>query len=156
MIYPQDIMDALAEQIRGKFPGEPVYLNREPSGFQRPSTLVALGKCAGQADMGFGVVELRPVVAITAFTEVDEYHHSHLQELNRRQMVLTGLLLPGYVQVQDRAPKVVKLEMESGWDFATVAATFSVTLDREDFISLEQAPVAQTVGMAFQVQDERR
>lgn len=156
MIYPQDIMDALAALIRDKFPREEVYMDRVPVDFKRPSTLVALGKCAGQADMGFGVVELRPVVAITAFTEVDEYHHSHLQELNRRQMVLTGLLLPGYVQVQDRAPKVVKLELESGWDFATVAATFSVTLDREDFISLEQAPVAQTVGMAFQVQDERR
>lgn len=157
MIYPQDIMDALAAAIRGKFPGEEVCMDRVPVDFQRPSTLVELGQpWKTDIHMGTQAIELRPVITMTTFVVVDEYHHSHLRELNRRQMVLTGLLLPGYVQVQDRAPKVVKLELESGWDFATVAATFSVTLDREDFISLEQAPVAQTVGMAFQVQDERR
>ena len=143
MIYPQDIMDALAELIRDKFPGEEVYMDRAPVDFKRPSTLVELGQCKTDIHMGTQAVELRPVVLITTFVVVDEYHNSHLRELNRRQMVLTGLLLPGYLRVQDRAPKVAGLELEGGWDYATAKATFSYTLSRADFETIPQAPVME-------------
>nr|WP_325303065.1 hypothetical protein [uncultured Dysosmobacter sp.] len=144
MIYPQDIMDALAALIRDKFPGEEVYMDRVPVDFKRPSTLVELGQpWKTDIHMGTQAIELRPVITMTTFVVVDEYHHSHLRELNRRQMVLTGLLLPGYIRVQDRAPKVVGLELEGGWDFAAAKATFSYTLSRADFETIPQAPVME-------------
>ena len=42
MVTPNDILDALEALVEEKFPGEPVYRERTPSGFQRPSTLIIL------------------------------------------------------------------------------------------------------------------
>ena len=49
-------------------------------------------------------MELRPQFTLTTFTEVDAFHQQNDQELTRRQMILLGLFLPGYVKVKDRAP----------------------------------------------------
>ena len=149
MLSPQDILDQLKELVQEKFPGEPVYMDRTPDSFERPSTLIALGKCTGNADMAPGIVELLPVITLTTFTTVDAYHHSHMRELNNRQMILTGILLPGYIKVEDRSPKVKGLALESGYDFATVAVTFSLTLDRDDFMELEQAPMMEHLSFNF-------
>ena len=140
MITPNNILGALAELVKGKFPGEAVYENLCPQGFTRPCTLIELDGCEGDAGFGTGIVELRPVFTMTTFVPVDEYHHSHLEELHRRQMVLTGLLLPGFIKVQDRAPKIVKLKLASGYECDTVTITFSYTLTRKDFLDMEQHP----------------
>lgn len=147
MLYPQDIIDALAALAEEKFPGEPVYLDRLPNGFQRPSTYISLGKFTGDAQFSPAVVALYPVVNLTVFAEADAYGMSVQRELNRRQMVLAGLLLPGYIRVGDRAPRVEKLELEGGVDFASVTAQFAYTLDRADFMELEEAEVMRAVSI---------
>lgn len=149
MIAPQDILDRLKELVQEKFPGEPVYMDKVPDSFDRPSNLIALGKCSGNAEMAPGIVELTPVITLTTFATVDAYHNSHMRELNNRQMILTGILLPGYIKVKDRAPKVKGLALESGYDFASVTVTFSVTLDRDDFMELEQAPMAEHLSIHY-------
>ena len=151
MVTPNDILDALEALVREKFPEEEVYRERVPSGFQRPSTLIILEPFEGDANFGTGVVELRPVFTLTTFVEVDEYHHSHLRALHQRQMVLTGLFMPGYIRVKDpadpkgkgRAPKVTGLKLAGGYDYDTVTVTFSLTLSRADFMEAETAPMME-------------
>ena len=137
MITPNDILEAIAAKIREKFPGEELYLEYIPQKFQRPSNLVVLESCAGDVGWGTAAVELRPVYSITTFVPVDEYHHSHLAALHLRQMVLTGLFLPGYLRVGDRAPKVQQLNLEGNYDSDSLRVRFQLTLSRGDFEALE-------------------
>ena len=151
MVTPNDIMDELEALVEEKFPGEAIYRNLAPQGFTRPSNLIVLDQCEGDAQFGTGVVELRPQFTLTTFTEVDKHHHSHLAELHRRQMVLTGLFMPGYIRVKDpadpkgkgRAPKVTALKLAGGYDYDTVTITFSLTLNRADFLEAETAPMME-------------
>lgn len=141
MITPNDIADRLEALIREKFPGEEVYRELCPQGFARPCSLIVLDGCTGVVGYGTQIVEFRPTFTMTTFVTVDEYHHSHLAELHRRQMILTGLLLPGYIRVGDRAPKVADdIQMTGGYDYDTVTVTFSYTLSRQDFEEIEQKP----------------
>jgi hypothetical protein len=153
MLAPQDIMDRLGELVVEKFPGEAVYFDRTPSGFTRPSTLIALGKYTGQTGFSSGDVLLEPVIHLTTFCVVDEYHDSHLRELNHRLMVLTGILLPGYIKVSGRAPKVSGLEMDAEYDYATIAAKFSYTLSRAEFEELAPIEAAQNLSITFEAKE---
>ena len=86
-------------------------------------------------------MELRPQLTLTTFVKVDSYHQQDTQELTRRQMILMGLFLPGYIKVKDRAPHVLdEGEMENGLDFAAITVTLSYTLDRREFMELQQLP----------------
>jgi hypothetical protein len=153
MLTPQDIMDRLGELIAEKFPGEEIYWNMTPQGFDRPSTLIALGKYTGKAGFSSGDVLLEPVISLTTFSPVNDYHQSELRELNHRLMVLTGLLLPGYVKVGKRAPKVEALELEGGVDYATVSAKFSYTLARAEFEALDPIPTAEHLNITFKAEE---
>lgn len=141
MITNNDIADAVAALVEKKFPGEPVYRGYTPAGFQRPSTLVEISGGKIYPNFGCGTVELRPQLTLTTFVEVDPYHQQDDQKLTRRQMILLGLFLLGYVKVKDRAPHVLdEGEMENGLDFAAITVTLSYTLDRQEFMELEAAP----------------
>lgn len=141
MITNNDIADAIAALVEKAFPGEPVYRGYTPAGFQRPSALVEISGGKIYPNFGCGTVELRPQVTLTTFVEVDPYHQQDDQELTRRQMILLGLFLPGYVKVKDRAPHVLdEGEMENGLDFAAITVTLSYTLGRQEFMELEAAP----------------
>ena len=152
MITNNDIADAVAALVAEKFPGEPVYRDYTPTGFQRPSTLVEVSGGKIYPNFGCGTVELRPQITLTTFTEVDPYHQQDDQKLTRRQMTLLGLFLPGYVKVKDRAPHVLdEGEMENGLDYAAVTVTLSYTLDRQEFMELEQAPDMGTLHIKQEV-----
>lgn len=126
--------------MKKAFPGEPVYRGYTPTGFQRPSTLLEIAGGKFYPNAACGSVELRPRVQLTIFVETDSYHQpKEDQELTRRQMILLGLFLPGYVKVKDRAPHVLdEGELENGLDFASITATLSYTLDRSEFMELQR------------------
>lgn len=152
MITNNDIADAVAALVAEKFPGEPVYRDYTPTGFQRPSNLVEISGGKIYPNFGCGTVELRPQITLTTFTVVDPYHQQDDQELTRRQMTLLGLFLPGYVKVRDRAPHVLdEGEMENGLDFAAVTVTLSYTLGRQEFMELEQEPDMGTLHIRQEV-----
>lgn len=152
MITNNDIADAVAALVAEKFPGEPVYRDYTPTGFQRPSNLVEISGGKLYPNFGCGTVELRPQITLTTFTEVDPYHQQDDQELTRRQMTLLGLFLPGYVKVKDRAPHVLdEGEMENGLDFAAVTVTLSYTLGRQEFMEIQQAPDMGTLHIRQEV-----
>lgn len=141
MITNNDIAAAIAALVEEAFPGEPLYRDYTPTGFQRPSNLVELSGGKVYPNFGCGTVELCPQVTLTTFTPADPYHQQDDQELTRRQMTLLGLFLPGYIRVKDRAPHVLdEGEMENGLDFAAVTVTLSYTLDRSEFMEAQQLP----------------
>lgn len=105
MITNNDIADAIAALVEKAFPGEKLYRDFTPSGFERPSNLLEISGGKFYPNAACGAVELRPQFTLTTFVEVDPYHQQDDQELTRRQMTLLGLFLPGYVKVRDRAPR---------------------------------------------------
>ena len=152
MITNNDIKDAIAALVKGAFPGEPVYLDFTPAGFQRPSNLVEISGGKFYPNAACGAVELRPKFTLTTFVEADQYHQQDTGELTRRQMTLLGLFLPGYIKVKDRAPHVLdEGEMESGLDFAAVTVTLSYILDRSEFMELQQAGDMATLHLRTEV-----
>lgn len=152
MLTPQDIMERLKEMVEEAFPGEAVYLDLVTSESQRPSTLIALEEYEGEVHFSTGGVELRPVITMTTFVEVDEYHHSHLAELHRRQARLVGLLLSGYIRIGDRAPKIAKpIKLGGGYDYDTVTVTFGYTLSRKDFLAQAQVPLMERLQIREEV-----
>ena len=103
-------------------------------------------------NFGCGTVEIRPQLTLTTFVAVDPYHQQDDQELTRRQMILLGLFLPGYVKVKDRAPHVLdEGEMENGLDFAAVTVTLSYTLGRQEFMEIQQPPDMGTLHIKQEV-----
>lgn len=151
MLTPNDIGDRLEELVKERFSGEPVYREMIPSDFERPSTFLELEGCGTEVNFGTQIVTLRPLLALTTFVEVDEYYHSHLKEIHRRQFLLLGLLLPGFLKIGDRAPKVKQLAAESGCDFGTVRARFEYTLDRREFMELEEQQAMLTLHLREEI-----
>ena len=152
MITNNDILDAIAALVEKAFPGEPVYRDFTPADFQRPSNLVELSGGTFFPNLTCGAVELRPQVTLTTFTKTDPSHQQDTSELTRRQMLLMGLFLPGYVKVKDRAPHVLdEGKLANGLDFAAVTVTFSYVLGREEFMELQRLPDMGTLYIRQEV-----
>ncbi len=152
MITNNDIADAIQALVEKEFPGEPLYRDYTPAGFQRPSTLLEVSGGKFYPNASCGAVEVRPQFTLTTFVPVDEYHQQDDSELTRRQMRLMGLFLPGYVKVKDRAPHVLdEGEMENGLDFAAITVALSYTLDRREFMELQRAQDMGTLHIRQEV-----
>ncbi len=141
MITNNDIADAVAKLMEEAFPGEKLYRDFVPTGFERPSNLLQLLDGKAHPNFSCGMVEIRPRFMLSTFVPVDPYDHGDAMELTRRQMLLMGLFLPGYIKVKDRAPHVLdEMELENDLDAASIIVPFSYTLDRQDFMELQQQP----------------
>ena len=151
MITNNDIADAIAALVEKEFPGEKLYRDFTPTGFERPSNLVEISGGKFFPNASCGAVELRPQLTLTTFVKVDSYHQQDAQELTRRQMILMGLFLPGYIKVKDRAPHVLEGEMENGLDYAAITVTLSYILDRCEFMELQQLPDMGTLHIRQEV-----
>lgn len=153
MITNNDIADAIAALVEKAFPGEPVYRDYAPTGFQRPSNLVEITGGKFYPNASCGAVELRPRVTLTTFVEVDSYHQPKQgQDLTARQMRLMGLFFPGFIKVKDRAPHVLdEGEMENGLDYAAITVPLSYVLDRNEFMELQRAEDMGTLHIRQEV-----
>lgn len=141
MICNNDIADAIAALVEQAFPGEKLYRDFVPSGFERPSNLIQLLDGKAYPNFSCGTVDIRPRFLLSTFVTVDPYDHGDAMELTRRQMTLMGLFLPGYIKVKDRAPHVLdEMELENDLDAASLIVPFSYTLDRRDFMEIKQLP----------------
>jgi len=141
MITNNDIADAIAALVEEVFPGEKLYRDFVPTGFERPSNLLQLLDGKAYPNFSCGSVELRPRFMLSTFVPVDPYDHGETMELVRRQMILMGLFLPGYIKVKDRAPHVLdEMEFENDLDAASVIVPFSYTLSRQEFMEIQQLP----------------
>lgn len=129
MLTPKEIMDAVQELLEERFPEEKVYRNLTPTGFSRPSWLIYLGPIA-MLDASAGCLEVRASMKVTAFVTVDEYHNSHMDELQRRMMAVQELFAVEGLRVSDRVLHVVGNTGESQFDFAEVTVTLHYQDDR--------------------------
>lgn len=152
MITNNDIADALGALVEQAFPGEKLYWDFVPTGFERPSSLIQMLDGKAHPNFSCGSVEIRPRFMLSTFVPVDAYNHGDSMELTRRQMLLLGLFLPGYVRVKDRAPHVLdEILMESDLDAASIIVPFSYILSREEFMELTQRPDMGTLHIRQEV-----
>lgn len=155
MLTPQNIMDRLTELIKDQFPGEAVYAERVPDNFARPSTYVELVSSRGNFGFGPSAVEIMPVIKVTIFSKVDDYRNSDPHELHDRLMTIIGVLIPGYIKVGARAPKIQDVTFEVGLDYAVLTTSWRYALDRSEFIRKEQVPPAEHLNLTLHYNDRR-
>lgn len=149
MITTDDIMSSIKSALSQQFPGEPVYENRTPQKFKRPSNLVELlGIRLGGIKPG--AVTLLYTYRITDFTPVDGYHNSDMALLDTRTMAVVGWVFgAGYLKVGDRALKVVSVQTEHNFDFTETTAVLSVTFDRNEFEPSQTLPLMEQLKLSY-------
>lgn len=152
MITNNDLADAIAALVEQAFPGEKLYRDFVPSGFERPSNLIQMLDGKAFPDFSCWSMDIRPRFMLSTFVPVDPYDHGDAMELVRRQMSLLGLFLPGYIKVKDRAPHVQsEILMENDLDAASIIVPFSYTLSREEFMEIQQYPEMGTIHIRQEV-----
>lgn len=118
------IMARVKEIISAGFPGEPIFVDRLPKDFKRPSFALELQKEAF-ADLNIALVQKTVTVLVTGFVEVNAYYDSSREELNRRQDRLMELFAGPSIRVDDRHPTVTANKGTGAPDFCEVQVTFS-------------------------------
>ena len=122
---------------------EPVYVDRIPKDFQRPSFAVELQKTEYQ-DMNLMLVRKTATILITCFVEVDAYYDSSREELNRRQDTVMGLFARGCLDVEDRHPAAMAGRGQGNPDFSEVTLTVTWSDDRPGYAAPEEtAPLME-------------
>ena len=122
---------------------EPVYVDRLPKDFHRPSFAVELQKTEYQ-DMNLALVRKTATILITCFVEVDAYYDSSREELNRRQDTVMGLFARGCLDVEDRHPAAMAARGQGNPDFSEVALTVTWSDDRPGYTDPEEtAPLME-------------
>lgn len=129
MIAPKETMDAVAEVLEERFPGETVYRNLVPTGFTRPSFLLAYGPVKLK-DATCGTLDVETGLTITAFVTVDEYHNSHVDELHRRTAAVQELFAVEGLRVGDRVLHVVGNTGSVNFDYSEVQVLLRYRDDR--------------------------
>ncbi|MBE5056227.1 hypothetical protein INF37_09480 [Pseudoflavonifractor sp. DSM 107456] len=117
-------MARVKEIISAAFPGEPIFVDRLPKDFQRPSFALELQKEAF-ADLNIALVQKTVTVLVTGFVAVNAYYDSSREELNRRQDRLMELFAGPSIRVDDRHPTVTANKGTGAPDFCEVQVTFS-------------------------------
>ena len=90
MLSFSTITQAVQELVAERYPETPIYMNRVPVEFDRPSFLVELGPVE-MLDASYACLELKATVVVTAFVEADDYHNSHVPDLMQRMAVVQEL-----------------------------------------------------------------
>ena len=139
MLELNAILKAVAAAIQSAYPGQPVYWDRLPKDFKRPSFAMECQKDE-MADLNIALVRRTVTIQILCFIEVDSYHDSSREALNQRQETVMGLLGQGYLQVGDRALTVQANRGTGDPDWAEVVAVFSWTDERPGYQDPEAQP----------------
>lgn len=138
-----DIMNAVKTAIENTYPGEPVYLDRLPKDFQRPSFALEL-QTETLTDVNIGLVRHSVTVLVTCFVSVDAYSDSSREALNSRQSGILAIFGRGVLQVGDRTPSVAAAKGTGTPDFAEVTAVFSWTDTRPGYVDEDTAPESES------------
>ena len=149
IVTPNMVLAAVKEKLSEAFPGETVYENLAPVGFDRPSNMVELtGLKLDPLSLGGGAVNLQYQLKVTTYCQVDEVHDSHLPTLDLRCMTILGAFAAGYVKAGDRAPKVTACAANTDglYDYAEVLLTFTLAMDRSEFCPKEIMPLIENLN----------
>ena len=138
-MYLNDILQAVEACIQARYPGEPVYRDSLPKGFERPSFALECVK-EEQADVNIGLVRRSATVSVLCFVEVDAYGDSSREALNQRQEGILAIFGRGALAVGDRSIAVSARKGEGDPTMAAVSAVFAWTDARPGY----KDPEAQT------------
>lgn len=148
MLTPKEIVDAVAGLLEERFPGDPVYRNITPIGFQRPSSLVTY-TTQRMTDASYNAVEIEAGVSLVVFVAVDEYHNSHMDELVRRMSAAQELFAVEGLRVGDRVLHVTGNAGIPNFDYAEIAITLRYQDDRptqgQDWPLIEEVSINTTI-----------
>lgn len=131
-----DLMEAVEAELNRMYPGEPVYWDYLPKGFERPCFTLECPRTAG-ADMNAALVQREADILVTCLAEADAYGDSSRKELTRRQGAVLDLFAQGFLRVKDRAVKVKGEKGEQTPDTAGVTALFSWADERPGYADPE-------------------
>lgn len=123
------ILNGAKALLEERFPGDAVYTNVTPNGFQRPSFLIEFGEIH-MTDSSEETLRVTLPLVVTAFVAVDSYHNSDVEKLLTRMAAVQELFAISGLQIQDRVLHVVGNKAEYNWDFAEVTITLDYLDDR--------------------------
>ncbi len=130
----REIMAGVDASVKAVYADRPVYWNRKPKGFVRPSFLLEGGPLTS-AEMGGGQERNTAQVRLTCFTPVDAYGNSDSDDLLDTMEALRELFRGGYIQIEGRCPHVTEVSADYGLDYAEVTAKlefFEPSADRRN------------------------
>lgn len=116
-----NILEGVEAALAEQWPGAPVYRNRTPKNFARPSFLLEGGPVT-QEELGGSMEQFSARVRVTAFLPVDAYKNSDADALAARMSEMMALFAGGCVRIGDRCPHVTGLMGDYGFDYAEVSA----------------------------------
>lgn len=131
-----DLMEAVEAGLNRLYPGEPVYWDYLPKGFERPCFTLECPRTAG-TDMNAALVQREADILVTCLAKADAYGDSSRKELTRRQGEVLDLFAQGFLRVKDRAVKVKGEKGEQTPDMAAVTAQFSWADERPGYVDPE-------------------
>ena len=129
MLSFSTITQAVQELVAERYPETPIYMNRVPVEFDRPSFLVELGPVE-MLDADCACLELKVTVVVTAFVEADDYHNSHVPDLMQRMAVVQELFAVEGLRVEDWVLHVIANKGNCQFDYAEASVTFQYQDDR--------------------------
>ena len=122
MLTKTKITKAVNALLVRKYPDYTVYVNREPSTFERPSFLITAPRHTPRT-ANLAILEETVYITITCFAEVDSHGNSDADCLSELQEGVLGLFRAGHIPAEDRAVKVEASDGGQDFDRAWVDVT---------------------------------
>ncbi|MEA5136471.1 MAG: hypothetical protein VB035_10095 [Candidatus Fimivivens sp.] len=122
MLTKTKVIKAVNTLLVQPYPNYTVYLNREPSNFERPSFLIMAPRYTPRT-ANLAVLKETVYITITCFAEVDGHGSSDSDRLSALQEGVLALFRSGYIVVEDRAVKVEASDGGQDFDRAWVDVT---------------------------------
>ena len=138
LLETNDILRAVEAGLKKHYPGEPVYWNLLPKGFERPSFTLECTKDE-VADVNIGLVRRSVTVRVTCYVAVSEgYGDSDRVELNARMDAVLGLFGMGFCEVGGRKVQVSAMKGVGSPEVSEIAALFTWTDSRPGYQAPEE------------------
>lgn len=139
MLRINEILDAVEELMKERFPNSDAYRNLTPKDFKRPAFMVEMGKQTMET-FTRDLVERTAEVTVTLFEEVDVRHNSQVEALGDRLTLALELFSCPAIQVGDRYLDLSAVHGDYFNDYAQVIFTLSWQDDR-DLTPVEVPPL---------------
>ncbi len=143
MVKQNDLINAIKLIIEDTFTSYPIYFNKCPDDFLRPSLLLKYVKLS-QMDINRANVEKTVSYIVTYFSTIDNQLKADYHELIEAQDSIVEQFSVGHVSVGDRAIKLKLITGSMEEDRVNVELQFEYTDNRTE--QEEISPLATTVN----------
>ncbi len=131
MVKQSDILNRVKSILENDFPTHPVYINKCPDDFLRPSFLLKLIKVS-QVDINRMSIEKTANYMVTCYSSLDEYFIPNAEVLIELQDSVMSLFSNGHIGIGNRAIKIKTITGTMEEDRTNVELQFEYTDNRTD------------------------